>query len=266
MGIRYTGHPPMGPGRAAVLGGIGLLGFFGVWTLASMATTGLPRLLPGPWEVLQRAAALLGQPFAGDTLPGHLAGSLSRFAMAYGLAVVVGVPLGLAMGRFRPIEAVVAPLFEALRFIAPIAWVPFAALWFGTGVGGPVLVIFAGAFPPCLLSAYRGARLVDPQLLEAARMLGTPVLRTMTEVLFPAAIPSLVAGLRVAAGTAWQSLIGAELIIVSSGIGYLMVQGQAQISTATVMSGMIAIGVVGVAIDMALRQAEHAVKVRRGLS
>src|SRR5690606_27305549 len=115
---------------------------------------------------------------------------------------------GLAMGRFRPVESLVGPIFEALRFIAPIAWVPFAVLWFGTGIGGPVLVIFAGAFPPCLLSAYRAARQVDPQLIEASRMLGTPILRTMTEVLFPASIPSLVAGMRVAAGSAWQSLIG----------------------------------------------------------
>ena len=84
------------------------------------------------------------------------------------LAAAVGVPLGLLMGWFRWLDDIVTPLFDALRFIAPIAWVPFAALWFGTGIGGPILIIFAGAFPPCLINAYRGARFVEPRLIEAA--------------------------------------------------------------------------------------------------
>ena len=134
-----------------------------------------------------------------------------------------------------------------------IAWVPFAALWFGTGIGGPVLIIFSGAFPPCVINAYRGAKFVEPRFIEAARMLGASNLRIVTEVLLPASVPSIVAGLRISAGLGWQSLIGAELIVASSGIGYLMVKGQSNISTAIVMSGMIAIGIVGVVIDVLLR-------------
>ena len=143
------------------------------------------------------------------------------------LAAAVGVPLGLMMGWFRLLDDIVTPVFDALRFIAPIAWVPFAALWFGTGIGGPVLIIFAGAFPPCLINAYRGARFVEPRLLEAARDArdaGQP--RMITEVLLPAALPSIVAGLRISAGLGWQSLVGAELIVASSGVGYMMVQAQ----------------------------------------
>ena len=85
------------------------------------------------------------------------------------LAALVGIPLGLLMGWFRLLDDIVSPIFEGLRFIAPIAWVPFAALWFGTGIGGPVMIIFAGAFPPCLINAYRGARFVDPHLIEASQ-------------------------------------------------------------------------------------------------
>ena len=192
-------------------------------------------------------------PFVGFTLQTHLLSSLGRFAMGFGLAAAVGIPLGLAMGWFRTLDAIVSPLFDALRFVAPIAWVPFAALWFGTGIGGPVLIIFSGAFPPCVINAYRGAKFVEPRLIEAARMLGVGNLRMVGEVLFPAAIPSIVAGLRISAGLGWQSLIGAELIVASSGIGYLMVKGQSNISTAIVMSGMIAIGLVGASIDILLR-------------
>jgi NitT/TauT family transport system permease protein len=183
--------------------------------------------------------------------------------MGFGLAVAIGVPLGLLMGWFRTLDAIVSPLFDALRFVAPIAWVPFAALWFGTGIGGPVLIIFSGAFPPCVINAYRGAKFVEPRLIEAARMLGAGNLRIVVEVLLPSSIPSIVAGLRISAGLGWQSLIGAELIVASSGIGYLMVKGQSNISTAIVMSGMIAIGVVGVAIDVLLRALQARIERHR---
>jgi NitT/TauT family transport system permease protein len=211
------------------------------------------QFLPTPLAVVQEFARLTREPFVGFTLQTHLLSSLGRFAMGFGLAAAVGIPLGLAMGWFRTLDAIVSPLFDALRFVAPIAWVPFAALWFGTGIGGPVLIIFSGAFPPCVINAYRGAKFVEPRLIEAARMLGVGNLRMVGEVLFPAAIPSIVAGLRISAGLGWQSLIGAELIVASSGIGYLMVKGQSNISTAIVMSGMIAIGLVGASIDILLR-------------
>ena len=84
--------------------------------------------------------------------------------MGFGLAVAVGMPLGLLMGWFRWLDDIVSPLFDGMRFVAPIAWVPFAALWFGTGIGGPVLIIFMGAFPPVLINAYRGAKYVEPRL------------------------------------------------------------------------------------------------------
>src|SRR5258708_22942475 len=98
-----------------------------------------------------------------------MASSLGRLAMGCGVAVVIGVPFGLAMGWFRTLDAIVSPLFDALRFVAPIAWVPFAALWFGTGIGGPVLIIFCSAFPPCVINAYRGPQYVAPHAHEAPR-------------------------------------------------------------------------------------------------
>jgi taurine transport system permease protein len=242
---------------------IGLAAFFGLWTLIALSGLVQPQFLPTPSAVAQEFFRLMREPFVGYTLQTHLASSLGRFAMGFGLAVAIGVPLGLAMGWFRTLDAIVTPLFDALRFVAPIAWVPFAALWFGTGIGGPVLVIFTGAFPPCVINAYRGAKFVEPRFIEAARMLGVGNVRMVTEVLLPASVPSIVAGLRISAGLGWQSLIGAELIVASSGIGYLMVKGQSNISTAIVMSGMIAIGVVGVAIDVALRALQARIERHR---
>jgi NitT/TauT family transport system permease protein len=249
--------------RLRALTAVGFVSFFGLWTFFAVSGLVQAQFLPTPLGVLDKFVELTRQPFVGYTLQQHLLSSMGRFAMGFGLAVAIGIPLGLLMGWFRWLDAVVTPLFDALRFVAPIAWVPFAALWFGTGIGGPVLIIFSGAFPPCVINAYRGAKYVETRFVEAARTLGAGNLRIITEVLLPASVPSIVSGLRVSAGLGWQSLIGAELIVASSGIGYLMVKGQSNISTTIVMSGMIAIGIVGAAIDVALRALEARVARHR---
>jgi ABC-type nitrate/sulfonate/bicarbonate transport system permease component len=242
---------------------IGSAGFFGVWYLAAVLQLAPPRFLPMPHQVMATLARLCVEPFAGYTLPQHMLSSLQRYAMGFGLAAMVGVPLGLLMGRFRWLDDIVSPLFDSIRFIAPVAWVPFAALWFGTGVGGPTLIIFVGAFPPCLINAYRGARAVDVRFLEAASTLGVGSFKTITEVLFPAAVPSIIAGLRIGAGLGWLSLVGAELIVASSGMGYMIVKGQSAVATDIVMAGMVAIGAIGVVIDIALRRLEaHLLRYR----
>jgi NitT/TauT family transport system permease protein len=251
---------PVTPRQLALLSVVGFAAFIGIWWLASATGLVSRQFLPSPERVIETFAALTQAPFAGSTLQVHLLSSLERFALGFLLAAAIGIPLGLAMGWFPLLDDVVTPFFEALRFIAPIAWVPFAALWFGTGIGGPLLVIFTGAFPPCLINAYRGARLVDRRLLEAAQTLGASNVRIIGEVLLPGALPSIVAGLRISAGLGWQSLIGAELIVVSSGVGYLMVQGQSNINTSIVMAGMLAIGAVGFVLDVLLRMFEARVR------
>jgi NitT/TauT family transport system permease protein len=257
--------PPLSLRDTTLLGAAGLILFVGLWTLLSV--TGLvPRqFLPSPFEVGGRFVTLLTTPFAGATLPEHLGASFMRYAYGVVLAAAIGIPLGLLMGWFRLLDDIVTPIFDGLRFIAPIAWVPFAALWFGTGIGGPVMIIFAGAFPPCLINAYRGARFVEPRLIEAARMLGTGHVRMILEILLPAAVPSIIAGLRVAAGLGWQSLVGAELIVAAAGVGFMMVQAQGSVQTPTVMAGMVAIGLVGMIIDILLRRGEGWLRRRRGL-
>lgn len=246
--------------ETTLLSAVGLIVFFGLWF--GVAASGLvsPRFLPSPVAVAEKIGYLTQHTYAGYTLQMDTLASLRRFGLGFLLAAVLGVPLGLLMGWYRWLDYLITPLFESVRFVAPIAWVPFAALWFGTGIGGPILIIFTGAFPPCLINAYRGARQVDKVLVEAAQTLGAGGLRTIAEVLLPSAMPSIIAGLRVGAGLGWQSLIGAELIVVSSGVGYMMVEGQATVQTSIVLAGMVAIGVIGYVIDVVLRAVEQAVR------
>lgn len=255
----------MSSARFWLLSGLGAMMFIGLWSTLALIGVTAPEFMPPPWVVLQRFTQLWTEPFAGAVLHTHVLASMQRFFMGFGIAVLLGLPLGLLMAWFRLIDRVVSPLFETVRFVAPIAWVPFAALWFGTGIGGPVLIIFMGAFPPILINTYRGAKYVDRRYLEAASTLGASHWRNITQVLLPAALPSIVAGLRISAGLGWQSLVGAELIVASSGVGYLMVRGQANISTATVMSGMIAIGIIGLLLDVLIRRIQQRVEAKRGL-
>ena len=235
---------------------VGLLCFFGFWYGVVAANVTPRQFLPAPHEVLLTFIKLLHEPFSGYTLLTHIVSSFKRFLYGFLLAVAIGIPLGLLMALSKWADRIITPFFESIRFVAPIAWIPFAALWFGTGIGGPILIIFMGAFPPVLINTYRGALYVDPKYIEAAQMLGSGKVRLMSQVLLPAAIPAIVAGLRISTGTGWQAMVGAELIVASSGVGYMMVNGQSNIRTDIVMSGMIAIGLVGLVIDILLRQAE----------
>lgn len=228
-----------------------------VWSLASVAGYLSPGICPPPWDIAKAGYRLVTTGFAGHTLQVHILSSLGRFAAGFLLAAIIGVPLGLVMGWSASIRYIVTPFFEAFRFIAPLAWIPFAALWFGTGIGGPILIVFSGAFAPCVINAFRGAQLVDPVLLEASRTLGASPWRLTIDVLLPGAFPSILAGLRVSAALAWQSLVGAELIVASSGVGYLMVQGQGSFETSIVFAGMVSIGIVGLIIDAMLRFASN---------
>jgi taurine transport system permease protein len=244
----------------------GILSFIAFWALAAHLEIAPPNFLPSPLIVLRKLIELTQQPYSGSLLQQHLMASLEKFVLSYVLAVIIGVPLGLAMGRFRVIDWAVSPVFEVLRFIPPIAWVPFSILWFGTGFLAPTLVIFAGAFSPCVVNAYRGAKLIDRPLIEAAQTLGAGRVQTIVEILLPAALPHIVAGLRVGAGFGWQSLIGAELIVGATGLGYMIVQGESNLDAAVVICGMVTIGVVGAAIDYLMRTAERRIRRKWGQS
>jgi NitT/TauT family transport system permease protein len=255
-----------GRGELALLSVAGTIVFFGCWQ--GVAASGLVSkfVLPSPAEVITTGVTMIFEPFAGNTIQGHVLASLGRWAAGFALAAGIGIPLGLGMGHWRLLDAIVSPIFEGYRYIAPLAWVPFAALWFGTGIGGPIMVIFTGAFAPCLLNAYRGAHQVERHLTEAARTLGAGGVRVMREVLLPGALPSIISGLRVGAGLGWQSLIGAELIVVSSGIGYVLVQGQSNLAPEIVIAAMLAVGLTGLLIDVALRALESRIRRRWGQS
>ena len=234
------------------------------WDAAVLSGWAPESHIPRPWRVIATFAEQFVVPFAGNTLPVDIATSLGRWALGFAVASLIAIPLGLAMAWMRPIDYVVSPVFEVLRFIPPLAWVPFAILWFGVGAQASAFVIVTGVLPPVLINTYVGARAVPRAFVDAARTLATPAHRMFLEVLLPAALPVIVAGIRIGAGLGWMSLIGSELIAVRSGLGYKIVIGMQTFRPEFVISGMMTIGLVGFAIDLVTRRLERRLLLRLG--
>lgn len=236
-----------------------ILGWVLLWW-AVVAATGVSKdFLPSPAAVLRRTLILTYEPIGAGALATHLIASVVRLITGFGLAVVVGVPLGLLMASVRQVNWIVSPLFELFRYVPPIAWAPFAIFWFGSGNAAQGYVIFTAAFPPILLNTFRGVQLVDERLVAAAKTLGAKPFTVMTEVALPSALPVIVTGLRIGLAAGWMALIAAEIVAGTGsrdGLGYLILQGQQQLQADLTIGAMLVIGLLGTVIDLLLRALE----------
>jgi sulfonate transport system permease protein len=209
--------------------------------------------LPSPLVI---GATLVSMVQSGE-LWENLRVSLVRVFEGFALGAGAGTFLGLAMGLFPRLEKALSLLTGLLRPIPTIAWVPALILWLGIGEGSKVTVIAVGSFWPVLLSASQGVRSVNAHYLEVARLLEKDRFTLLTRVILPSALPSLFTGYRVGMGIAWASVVGAELIAASSGIGYLIMYAREVSQPDVMLVGVAAIGLTGLLIDFVLLQLER---------
>jgi NitT/TauT family transport system permease protein len=189
----------------------------------------------------------------------HILLSCRRIFIGFSLAALVGVPLGLIMGRFKPVHEAVFPVAEVLRPIPAIAWVPMAIMLWPTNEQSIVFITFLGSFFPILVNTLHGMTLVDPVLVRAAKCLGARETAIFREVYFPASLPHIFTGLTVGMGVAWVSLIAAEMISGQFGIGYFTWEAYSLVQYPDIALGMIAIGVLGLGSSLVIRAAGHLV-------
>ncbi|MDA0996641.1 MAG: ABC transporter permease [Proteobacteria bacterium] len=221
-----------------------------VWQAVVTFTNAHVALLPPP---LLTAKTFIDLAISGQLFI-HIGASLGRVVSAWILSVLVAVPLGLAIGRWRRVEKIVDPVIELFRPISPLAWIPLAILWFGIGESGKIFIIFIATFFPILLNTVAGVKGVDPVLIRAGQVLGCDTDRALfTKVILPAAMPTIVVGLRISFGTGWAAIIAAELVAARVGLGYLIADGMEILRSDLVLVGMITIGILGVLIDAAFR-------------
>jgi NitT/TauT family transport system permease protein len=240
--------------QAVAIGAVSLLVFLVVWhLLTKYRVVFFVRFtnVPAPLEVYASFTKAIHDP----KFLMHILLSCRRILIGFSLAAVVGVPLGLVMGRFKLIHEIIFPVAEVLRPIPAIAWVPMAIMLWPTNEQSIVFITFLGSFFPILVNTLHGMSLVDPVLVRAAQCLGARESSIFREVYFPASLPHIFTGLTVGMGVAWVSLIAAEMISGQYGIGYFTWEAYSLVQYADIALGMIAIGVLGLGSSLLIRGA-----------
>lgn len=219
-------------------------------------------IFPTPLEVARGLIELAHQ----GLLLRYVVASIFRVTWGFGLAVLVGVPLGLTLGWFRPAFAALNPFIQILRPISPIAWIPVAILWFGVKDTAPVFLIFLASVFPITVSAMAAVQNMQLVYLRAAQNFGLGGLQLFRRVIFPAALPQIITGIRIALGVAWLVVVAAEMIAVNSGLGYLIIDARnAGKRYDLVVAGMVMIGLIGLGLDLLVRQLEKYDEVKWGI-
>lgn len=193
----------------------------------------------------------------------HLLASLRRIGLGLGIAIVVGIPLGLLMG-VRAIGSLLGPYVDFLRSIPPLAYIGFLVAWFGIYDTSKIWLLFLAAFPPIALATLNGVRGVREDYLDAIRTLGAGWYQTVTQVVLPATLPDILSGLRVAVGFAWTTVVAAELVNGLPGIGGLAYLSGSQNKIALSVACIIVIGLTAIALDLLIRLAERRLAGWRG--
>lgn len=220
-------------------------------------------LLPGPWGVVGGIVDLVRH----GLLLKYVVASLFRVTWGFVLAVVTAIPLGLAIGWFRRAEMAINPILQILRPISPLAWIPIAILWFGVGDLAAIFLIFVGCFFPLMLTAINAVQSIPAVYVNAGRNFGLSSASLVYRVLYPAVVPNLIVGLRITLGIAWLVVVAAEMIAVSSGLGFLIVDARnAGNRYDLVVAGMLIIGIIGLLLDWGMRSLEKVKSFRWGYS
>lgn len=223
------------------------------WLASTRAKLGLVSFenVPTPIAAFDAGRDLLDSGKLGR----HLGYSLWRVAAGFASAAVAGTALGLAIGRFAPVRRVLLPPLELLRPIPAVAWIPLAILMFPSAELSMVFITFLGALFPVLLNTIHGVEGVDRRLIAAARSLGTGRWQMFTQVILPAAAPSIATGLAIGMGTCWFCLVSAEMISGQFGIGYYTWESYTLQSYGGIIVGMLVIGLLGMGCSALIRLA-----------
>lgn len=239
---------------------IGILGFLIFWQLIVMTKIVESRYLSTPIQVLNLFITKLTNPDPDGAVIGvNILSSLTIALSGFGLAIAVGVPLGLFMGWYKGFDSFMRPLFEIIRPIPPVSWIPLTIVWLGIGLKAKALIVFFAAFVPCLINSYTGIRQTSEVLINVAKTCGASYFTIFWKVGIPSSLTLMFAGIKVAIGNAWATLVAAEMLAASSGLGYMILMGRQFGRVDLVILGIVVIGVIGTIISILLAVVENKV-------
>ena len=232
---------------------IGILGFLLLWQAAVLTGLLPERYIPAPTEVVALfATKLVDTAPDGAVLGVHVVASLQVALTGFLLAVVIGIPLGLFMGWFRGFDKFMRPVFEILRPIPPVSWIPLTIIWMGIGLQAKAFIVFFSVFVPCVINSYTGIKQASPVLINVAKTCGASNFTVFRKIGIPSALTMTFAGVRVALGNAWATLVAAEMLAANAGLGYMILRGRQFARADLIILGIVVIGVIGVIFSSVL--------------
>lgn len=239
---------------------VGLLIFFGIWELSVRLGWVSDRTLSPPSTVIGTFIFKLTNANPdGSTLPQHFMQSLKLALSSFVVAVVIGVPLGWVMGYYKVASFLLNPIFEIIRPIPPIAWIPIIILTMGIGMPAKMFIIFVAAFVPCVINSYLGIRLTDPVRINVAKTFGASEWEIFTTICIPSSMNMVFTGIRLSLNNSWTTLVAAEMLASTRGLGYMIQLGRTLIRPDIIIVGMFTIGITGALLNNILAMFEKKV-------
>lgn len=236
-----------------ILSILGLIVFFGLWELSVQLGWVSSRTLSPPSVVIQTfISKLTNSAPDGSTLPQHFLMSLKLALSSFAVAVVLGVPLGWIMGYYNVANYILNPIFEIIRPIPPIAWIPIIILTMGIGMPAKMFIIFVSAFVPCVINSYLGIRLTDHTRINVAKTFGASNWEIFTTVCIPSSLNMVFTGIRLSLNNSWTTLVAAEMLASTRGLGYMIQLGRTLIRPDIIIVGMLTIGLTGALLNNVL--------------
>jgi taurine transport system permease protein len=248
----------LGEGRTTTISVLTVCLLFALWWLATQLRWLPPLVLPAPeavWNAFM--ASNRGELQGGKTLLEHFGWSFTRVFGAFLLAVITAVPVGILMGVSRVARGVFDPPIEFYRPLPPLAYLPLVIIWFGIEETSKVILIYLACFAPLAVSARAGVKSATIEQINASRSMGASFFQVVRHVILPAALPDILTGMRIAIGFGWTTLVAAEMVAATAGLGQMVLNASNFLRTDIVVMGIIVIGIVAYLFDMLMRRLER---------
>lgn len=239
--------------ESKLIGGVSVVGFMVFWQLVAFVRIVPPLFMPGPFDVIEAFGELIKE----GKIWNDILVSGQEVTIGYGLAIVVGIPLGLAMGWYRRFSYGMDPFVNFFYSTPRIALLPLFIIWFGIGINSKIAVIFLGAFFPIVINTLAGVRNLDPALLKVAHSFGASDMHLFRTIALPGAVPFILTGLRLGVGHAMVGVVVGELVAARAGVGLMIAVAGSTFQTAKVFAGVVIIAGAGMALTYSISRLEN---------
>jgi NitT/TauT family transport system permease protein len=240
-----------------LISALSIVAFFAVWQILVDFEIVPNELLATPLQVWKLLLVKLYNPNPdGALLTTHIWVSVQEALLGYLLSLAIGIPLGLLMGWYYVIEEMARPLFEVIRPIPGVAWIPLTIFWFGIGISGKIFIIWLSGVVPCVINSFVGVRMTNPTLIQMARTYGGSNWDIFRKICIPSALPMVFGALQIALACCWTSLVAAELVAADNGLGFLITMGRRFVRPDMIELGMVMVGLTGFIVGLIIDRIE----------